>query len=273
MSRISQTFEQLRQHNKKALIPFVTAGDPQPAFTVPLMHELVLAGATIIELGVPFSDPMADGPVIQAADERALAHHVSLTDVIAMVKQFRQHDDLTPVVLMGYLNPIEVMGYQQFAGLASEAGIDGVLVVDMPPEEAIDFIDLMNRYDINTIFLVSPTTTAERIHKISQFASGYLYYVSLKGVTGANTLDVNLVAEKLQQIRSITDLPIGVGFGIKDGKTAQDVARIADAVVVGSALVSQIAKHQNNQQYMNQQVSGIIKDMRQMMDESSRDHR
>jgi len=266
MSRLKTVFETLRQQKLTALIPFITAGDPQPGFSVPLMHQLVAAGANIIELGVPFSDPMADGPVIQAADERALEHHVSLVDVIDMVKQFRQDDEKTPVVLMGYLNPIEILGYQQFAQLASEAGVDGVLIVDMPPEEADEFTALMTQYSINTIFLISPTTNAERIQKICQFASGYLYYVSLKGVTGANTLDVDSVARKLTEIRSITDLPVGVGFGIKDGETAQAVSRVADAVVVGSALVRMIAEHQDDQEKMNQKVSGIMREMRSMMD-------
>lgn len=267
MSRIKQTFERISPH--KALIPFITAGDPQPDFSVPLMHELVSAGANIIELGIPFSDPMADGPVIQAADERALEHHVSLHDVLSMVRQFRQQDNTTPIVLMGYLNPIEIMGYKDFAEQASQAGVDGVLVVDMPPEEAGGFTTLMTQYDINTIFLISPTTDSERIAKINEYASGYLYYVSLKGVTGANTLDIDSVNEKLQLIRSITDLPVGVGFGIKDGETAQAVARIADAVVVGSALVKKVAEYQNDQQTMNQQVCSIVKDMRNKMDASS----
>ncbi len=266
MNRISDTFEKLKQQNKKALIPFVTAGDPQPEYTVSLMHEMVSAGASIIELGVPFSDPMADGPVIQAADERALEHHVSLSDVIEMVKQFRNDDNDTPVVLMGYLNPIEIMGYKRFAELVSDAGVDGVLIVDMPPEEATEFTALMTEHEINTIFLISPTTSAERIEKINKFASGYLYYVSLKGVTGANTLDIDSVTEKLQQIRAITDLPVGVGFGIKDGITARAVSRVADAVVVGSALVNQVAEHQNDQQLMNEKVSDILLDMRNMMD-------
>lgn len=271
MSRIQQTFKRIAP--QKALIPFITAGDPQPGFTVPLMHEMVSAGANIIELGIPFSDPMADGPVIQAADERALQHHVSLHDVLKMVKQFRQQDTVTPIVLMGYLNPIEIMGYSAFANQAAEAGVDGVLVVDMPPEEAEEFTGLMNQHDINTIFLVSPTTDSRRIAKINQFASGYLYYVSLKGVTGANTLDIDSVKEKLQQIRSITDLPVGVGFGIKDGETAQAVARIADAVVVGSALVKQIAEHQHDQQEMTQQVCSIVNDMRNKMDSPGLVHR
>ncbi len=267
MSRIQATFNQLKTLQKKALIPFITAGDPQPEFTVSLMHEMVSAGASIIELGVPFSDPMADGPVIQAADERALEHHIGLRDILLMVEQFRQKDNETPIVLMGYLNPIEIMGYQTFAEQASKAGVDGVLVVDMPPEEATEFCAIMDKSEINTIFLISPTTDRQRIEKINQFASGFLYYVSLKGITGANTLDVDSVAEKLLQIRAITDLPVGVGFGIKDGKTAQAVSRIADAVVVGSALVKQVAEHQNDQQLMNNQVSSILRDMRSMMDE------
>jgi len=273
MSRITRTFETLKQQQKTALIPFVTAGDPQPGFTVPLMHELVAAGADILELGVPFSDPMADGPVIQAADERALKHHVSLDNVLDMVSEFRREDSQTPIVLMGYMNPVEIMGYQHFAEKAQQTGVDGVLVVDMPPEEAGEFTELMNSHDMNTIFLISPTTNSERIAKINRHASGYLYYVSLKGVTGANTLDVDSVETKLAQIRSITDLPVGVGFGIKDGSTAQAVAKIADAVVVGSALVSQIAEHQENQQQMNQHVSDILHEMRTMMDENTLVHR
>ncbi len=273
MNRISSSFADLKKQHQKSLIPFITAGDPNPDFTVPLMHELVAAGATIIELGVPFSDPMADGPVIQAADERALEHGVSLKDVFSMVSEFRQTNNHTPVVLMGYLNPIEVMGYKDFAFQAAEVGVDGVLVVDLPPEESAEFKEQMDAYNIDTIFLVSPTTSAERIDKINRVASGYLYYVSLKGVTGANTLDVDSVEEKLKQIRSISSLPVGVGFGIKDGQTAQAVARISDAVVVGSVLVKKIAEHGDNQQKMNKQVSDIIRNMRKMMDDVTIIHR
>lgn len=267
MSRIDDTFLRLKKSGQKALVPFITAGDPHPDFTVALMHELVKAGASIIELGVPFSDPMADGPVIQAADERALLHHVSLTNVLSMVKKFRESDQQTPVVLMGYLNPVEIMGYETFSDKAALAGVDGVLVVDLPPEEAAEFTVLMDKKGINIIYLISPTTDAERIRQISEKASGYLYYVSLKGVTGANTLDIDSVAEKLQEIRSITDLPVGVGFGIKDGATAQAVAKISDAVVVGSVLVKQIADNQNDQQAMHQKVSAILREMRTMMDD------
>jgi tryptophan synthase alpha chain len=271
MSRITATFQALGQ--ARALIPFITAGDPTPAATVPLMHRLVEAGASIIELGIPFSDPMADGPVIQAADERALKHHVSLEDVLGMVKVFRQADQVTPVVLMGYLNPIEIMGYARFSVEAEAAGVDGVLIVDMPPEEGEEFVDQLKQHGMDTIFLISPTTDQARIEKINSLASGYLYYVSLKGVTGANTLDVDSVSRKLDQIRSISRLPVGVGFGIKDGETAQAVARVADAVVVGSALVKRIADNLDNEELMNQLVSDLIREMRTMMDEATVHHR
>ncbi len=227
---------------------------------------MVAAGADVIELGVPFSDPMADGPVIQAADERALEHHVSLRDVLGMVRDFRGRDRQTPVVLMGYLNPIEVMGYEAFAAAAAAAGVDGVLVVDLPPEEAGEFSALMKARGIDVIFLIAPTTDAERIAAIDACASGYLYYVSLKGVTGANTLDVDSVAARLGEIRAISSLPVGVGFGIKDGATARAVARVADAVVVGSALVRQIERHADDPNSMNQAVTAILREMRGMMD-------
>jgi len=269
MSLLSACFDQLSKQNKKALIPFVTAGDPHPDFTVELMHELVVAGADIIELGVPFSDPMADGPVIQAADERALSHHVSLENVLSMVEEFRQKNTQTPVVLMGYLNPVEMIGYTRFTQRAAEVGVDGVLVVDMPPEESGDLAPMLKASQIDLIYLVSPTTDKERIKLIADKASGYLYYVSLKGVTGASTLDVDSVAQKLAEIRAISELPLGVGFGIKDGATAQAVARIADAVVVGSALVNQIAMSEHDHQQIKTNVSAVLSEMRLMMDTSS----
>jgi len=237
MSRISQCFTALKQQNRKALIPFITAGDPQANLTVDLMHNLVNAGANIIELGVPFSDPMADGPVIQRASERALANGVSLTSVLDMVKTFRQTNTETPVVLMGYLNPIEVMGYETFAKAAQEAGVDGALTVDLPPEEANEFTQLLRAHDLDSIFLIAPTSTEQRIQSICAQAGGFIYYVSLKGVTGSQALDVDSVAQKLATVRTHTDLPIGVGFGIRDAESAAAVAKIADAVVVGSALV------------------------------------
>lgn len=269
MSLLGPCFKQLAAQNKTALIPFVTAGDPVPEFTVELMHELVVSGADIIELGVPFSDPMADGPVIQAADERALKHHVSLTDIFTMVTQFRQQDKATPIVLMGYLNPVEILGYQRFSELAAAAGVDGVLIVDMPPEEAGEFLPLMREKQIDVIYLVSPTTDAERIKLISDQASGYLYYVSLKGVTGANTLDIDAVAKKVAEIKTISDLPIGVGFGIKDGQTARAIAKIADAVVVGSALVKQVELAQQDHQKIKIKIGEILREMRSMMDNSN----
>lgn len=267
MSRLSHCFAQLKQQNKSALIPFVTAGDPHPDHTLSIMHNLVSSGADIIELGIPFSDPMADGPVIQAADERALKHNVSLRDVIAMVKAFRETDDVTPVVLMGYLNPIEIMGYDLFAEQARQAGVDGILVVDLPPEESHQLVTLTRKNDIDFIFLISPNTTQERIQLISNFASGYLYYVSLKGVTGANTLDIDSVKLKLDEIRSNTQLPLGVGFGIKDGATAQAVAQVADAVVVGSVLVNKVAQSPNDIEKINHEMSAVLSDMRHKMDE------
>ncbi len=240
MSRIEKRFADLKAAGRKALIPYVTAGDPNPQVTVPAMHALVAAGADVIELGVPFSDPMADGPVIQRATERALAHHVSLREVLAMVAEFRQRDAETPVVLMGYLNPVEVMGYEAFAAAAAKAGVDGVLTVDLPPEEADAVVPVFRAHDLDPIFLLSPTSHETRIKRIAAAASGFVYYVSLKGVTGAANLDVDAVAAKLGEIRGHTDLPLGVGFGIKDGATAARVAQVADAVVVGSALVNRI---------------------------------
>ncbi|OIQ76241.1 tryptophan synthase alpha chain [mine drainage metagenome] len=240
MSRIQATFENLKRQGKKALIPYITAGDPHPGHTVELMHAMVASGADVIELGVPFSDPMADGPVIQRASERALVHGVSLREVLGMVAEFRRQDMATPVVLMGYANPVEAMGYQKFAKLAAEAGVDGVLTVDYPPEECAEFVKVLKPYGIDTIFLLSPTTEAARIEHIVSMASGFIYYVSLKGVTGAHHLVVADVAQKVAAIRRHTTLPIGVGFGVRDAATAGAVAAIADAVVVGSRMVQEI---------------------------------
>jgi len=266
MSRIAQRFAQLKAEGRKALIPYVTAGDSEPGVTVPLMHAMVAAGADIIELGVPFSDPMADGPVIQQACERALAHHVSLRDVLAMVAEFRQRDSETPVVLMGYLNPIEVMGYEAFATAAAEAGVDGVLTVDLPPEEGEDVLPMFQQAGLDPIFLLSPTSTAERIAKICAMAHGFVYYVSLKGVTGAANLDVAAVADKVGQIRALTDLPIGVGFGIRDAESAARVAQVADAVVVGSAVVNRIAANAGEPDRIKAEISTLLSGMRAAMD-------
>ncbi|KGD63235.1 tryptophan synthase subunit alpha [Alcanivorax nanhaiticus] len=266
MSRIESCFARLSENNRKALIPYVTAGDSSKDVTVPLMHAMVEAGADIIELGVPFSDPMADGPVIQLACERALAHGTSTRDVLAMVKQFRETNNDTPVVLMGYLNPVEVMGYETFAKAAAEAGVDGVLLVDLPPEEALEVKPVMAAAGLDLIFLVAPTTSDERIKLIGEAGSGYLYYVSLKGVTGSATLNVEEVAGRVETIRNLAKLPIGVGFGIKDAESAQAVSRVADGVVVGSALVNQVKEHQNDPAAINQAISDILSAMRTAMD-------
>ena len=240
MSRIETTFQQLKQQGKKALIPFITAGDPAPRHTVKLMRKLVEAGADIIELGVPFSDPMADGPTIQRASERALKHGVGLRDVLAMVAEFRKRNKTTPVVLMGYANPIEAMGQETFAAAAEQAGVDGVLTVDYPPEESVAWAASLERHGIDPIFLLSPTTPQARIEQVSKLARGFIYYVSLKGVTGAASLDMSEVAAKIPQIRAAANLPVGVGFGIRDNDTARRMAQIADAVVIGSRIVQEV---------------------------------
>lgn len=240
MSRIQSTFATLKQHGKKALIPYITAGDPHPRHTVNLMHTLVKHGADMIELGVPFSDPMADGPVIQRASERALVHGVGLTAVLEMVKAFRQTDQKTPIILMGYANPIEAIGPVVFADRAKAADVDGVITVDYPPEECGEFVNELRARDIDPVFLLSPTTEPKRVDLIVKQASGFVYYVSLKGVTGAANLDIVEVAERVKSIRTQTDLPVGVGFGIRDAATAKATAAIADAVVVGSRMVQAI---------------------------------
>lgn len=266
MSRITSCFSALKASGRCALIPFVTAGDPEPGMTVDLMHTMVESGADIIELGVPFSDPMADGPVIQRASERALAHDVSLTDVLSMVKAFRQANDHTPVVLMGYLNPIEAMGYEDFARRAADAGVDGVLTVDLPPEEGHDLGVRLKAKGIDTIFLLAPTSTAERIARINAAASGFIYYVSLKGVTGASNLDIGAVAGKLAEIRSISALPLGVGFGIKEPLDAANVAAMADAVIIGSALVRIVEANVADPARIRRLVAEKLAAFRQAMD-------
>ena len=240
MSRISSTYRTLKQQNKKALVTFVTAGDPEPQATPDIMRSLVRHGADMIELGVPFSDPMADGPVIQRANERALARGVALGDVLGMVEQFRRSDDDTPVILMGYLNPVEVFGYEEFAGRAAAAGVDGVIIVDMPPEEATLLNRPLRARDIDQVFLVTPNSTERRIEIIAGIASGFLYYVSVKGTTGVKQADAEEMAGKLHLLRSKTDLPLAAGFGIKDAQTAARVAEYCDAVVIGSALVEKL---------------------------------
>jgi tryptophan synthase alpha chain len=237
MSRIASTLSALREAGRKALIPYVTAGDPYADATVDILHAMAEAGADVIELGVPFSDPMADGPVIQRASERALSRGIGLADVLDMVRQFRRRDSRTPIVLMGYANPIERFGVNRFVAEAAEAGVDGVLVVDYPPEEGAEFAAALRGAGMDPIFLLAPTSTEQRMREVGQLASGYVYYVSLKGVTGAGHLDTAAVAAMVPRIKAHVNVPVGVGFGIRDAATAQAVAAVSDAVVIGSRLV------------------------------------
>jgi tryptophan synthase alpha chain len=243
MNRIDQRFAQLRAAGRCGLIPFVTAGDPAAEATVPVMHALVDAGADLIELGVPFSDPMADGPTIQRSSERALARGVGLRKVLAMVAEFRRTDAATPVVLMGYLNPLEIFGYERFADAAHAAGVDGVLMVDSPVEEAGELTPLLARHGIEQIFLAAPTTADQRLARVVERARGFLYYVSFAGITGADRIAMGDVTDKVAAIRAATGTPVAVGFGVKAPEQAAGIARFADAVVVGSALVEHLAPH------------------------------
>jgi tryptophan synthase alpha chain len=264
MSRLAATFEALKKQGRKALIPFITAGDPDPKQAVPLMHALAGAGCDVIELGVPFSDPMADGPVIQRSSERALKHGVSLRDVLGYLAEFRRTDNATPVVLFGYANPIEAMGLERFADAAAQAGADGVLVVDYPPEEAQPLVKLLDARGIDTIFLLSPTTTDGRLVQVARLGRGYLYYVSLRGVTGAATIDLADVAARVRHVRSFAKLPVGVGFGIRDAATARSIAEISDAVVVGSALIQAMEKVRPDK--VAEEVARFIKPIREAID-------
>lgn len=269
MNRIQKKFSQLRQLGSKVISPYVIAGDPLPEVTVPLLHALVEAGADILELGIPFSDPVAEGPVIQAAMQRSLANHITLSKTLAMVAKFRERDQSTPIVVMGYLNPIVCRGYASFAKAAYEAGVDGVIIVDLPPEEATELQGELKKYAIDIIFLFSPTTSDARLKQICRVASGYLYYVSLKGVTGALTLDVDAVASKLQQLRSPITLPIVVGFGIKTPEQAVAIAKLADGIVVGAALVEKIAALQKEPDKICSKVPELISLMRGAIDGGS----
>lgn len=264
MSRIRKTFEQLAGEGRKALIPFITAGDPDPALTLPLMRALVAGGADIIELGVPFSDPMADGPTIQRASERALEHGMSLRQVLAIVREFRAGDAATPVVLMGYANPIEAMGMGAFAAEAKQAGVDGVLVVDYPPEECEEFAAKIKAAGIDPIFLLAPTSTDERCGQVAAVGSGYIYYVSLKGVTGAAHLDLDEVLRRIPIIRRQVGMPVGVGFGIRDAESARRIAAVADAVVIGSRIIEEIEKSPREQAAAN--VTAFLRGIRGAVD-------
>lgn len=264
MSRIAGTFEALKKQGRKALIPFITAGDPDPKLTVPLMHALAQAGADVIELGVPFSDPMADGPVIQRSSERALKQGVSLRGVLASLTEFRKSDRKTAVVLFGYANPVEALGVERFADAAKAADADGALVVDYPPEEAEPLVQALDARGLDTIFLLSPTTTDERLKQVAKLGRGYLYYVSLRGVTGAAHLDVRDVETRVRRVREFTRLPVGVGFGIRDAATAKAIAASCDAVVIGSALVQEIENGPRDR--VTARVEQFLKPIREALD-------
>lgn len=270
MGRISDCMQRLKASGRKALVPYLVAGDPYPQATLPAMQALVRGGADIIELGVPFSDPMAEGPVIQRGHERALAHRMSLRQTLAIVQDFRKTDAQTPVVLMGYANPVEVMGYEAFASAAALAGVDGLLLVDMPPEEGAELHAALKAAGIDTIFLIAPTTTPERMGQICRMATGYLYYVSLKGVTGAGNLDIGEVSARLADIRRCTDKPVCVGFGIKDAASAKAIGALADGVVVGSALVGrlgELAAAPFSETAVESTACGFLAPLRQALDE------
>ncbi|QDF96180.1 tryptophan synthase subunit alpha [Azoarcus sp. DD4] len=264
MSKIQTTFQRLQADGRKALIPFITAGDPDPALTLPLMHALVAGGADVIELGVPFSDPMADGPTIQRASERALAQGMSMRKVLQLVRDFRATDATTPVVLMGYANPIEAMGQAAFVAAARDAGVDGVLVVDYPPEECVDFAAAAKAVGLDPVFLLAPTSSEQRFADVARAGSGYIYYVSLKGVTGAATLDLDDVARRIPQIRAAVGMPVGVGFGIRDAESAKRVAAVADAVVIGSRIIEEIERSPREQAVAN--VTAFLKGIREALD-------
>ena len=264
MSRIKKKFEELSQNNRKALIPFITSGDPNLGTTLKLMSALVDSGSDIIELGIPFSDPIADGPTIQRASERALAGKTSLSDVLDLVKMFRETDQETPVVLMGYANPIEALGVDVFVARAAEVGVDGVLVVDYPSEESGALNVALQENKIDSIFLLAPTTLEARITDVAALATGYVYYVSLKGVTGAGHLDLEDVSKRVEQIKRHVKVPVGVGFGIRDEATAKAVAKLSDAVVIGSRLVEEI--EQSDAKNIVTNVEGFIRSIRKAID-------
>lgn len=265
MNRIDRCFAALKNNNRKALIPFITAGDPSREMTVPLLHALVAAGADVLELGVPFSDPMADGPTIQRASERALKLGVSLRSVLEMVAEFRKQDATTPVVLMGYGNPIEAMGWEIFSRRCAEVGVDGVLTVDFPPEESHEAFEHLQRHNIAPIFLLAPTTNEARIAQVAKLARGYVYYVSLKGVTGAGNIDLSAIEQKIPQLRKHIKLPIGVGFGIRDAATANAVSKLCDGVVVGSRIVQEVEN--STEQNVVANVGKLVKKLRTALDQ------
>ncbi|MBO6555698.1 MAG: tryptophan synthase subunit alpha [Pseudomonadales bacterium] len=266
MVQLSKTLTDLSSANKKALVAYIVAGDPTPETTVPLMHTLVEAGVDVIELGMPFSDPEAEGPVIQLAHERALAHNVSLRHCLEMATEFRKSNSSTPIVLMGYLNPIEFIGYQQFAKQAEAAGISGTIIVNLPPEESGEMDSVLEAHNIEPVYLLAPTTTDERAEIVCRASRGFVYYVSLKGTTGASTLDIDDVSEKMARFRKISSLPIMVGFGVKDGASAKAVAGVADGAVVGSAIVKLMEEHRDNPDLLQQSVKQFVGELRAAID-------
>jgi len=266
INRITDCFTNLKEQGKTALIPYIVTGDPSLDLTVPLMRAMVEAGANVIELGVPFSDPMADGPVIQRAAERALKYDTNLNDVFEIVRTFRQTNDKTPIILMGYSNPIEVMGYESFVKEAVAAGVDGVLTVDLPPEEADGFTKLCSVEGLNPIYLIAPTTSSERMKMINKFASGFVYYVAVKGVTGAANIDVQEVSSRVDTIREHIKLPIGVGFGIKDPATAAKIGKIADAIVIGSAIIKLVEDNIQTPAKIVDKIAVFVSEVRQALD-------
>jgi len=267
VNRISQTLEQLHSKGKKALVTYIVSGDPKPESTVDAMHALVSGGADIIELGVPFSDPMAEGPVIQKAHERALAERTTLRKTLDAVAAFRQRDTDTPVVLMGYANPVEKMGYELFSDSAKKAGVDGLLTVDLPPEEAEALDGFLQKNQLENIFLIAPTTSKDRIESVCKVARGFVYYVSFKGVTGAGHLDASAVAENVAEIKKVAHTPVLVGFGIKDAASAKAIGAVSDGVVVGSALVNLMHANAGDTKKMNKELESLVRSMRNALDE------
>ncbi len=270
MNRIDRKLAQLKASGRKMLSPYITAGDPHPDRTVELMHGLVQAGADILELGIPFSDPMAEGPVIQHAMERALAHSINSRDVLNMVKKFREEDNDTPIVIMGYLNPIEQYGYDLFAKQAVESGVDGTILVDLPPEECEEVANIWQKYGLYCIFLCSPTTSDERMALINQFAQGYLYYVSLKGVTGSDALNISSLEKQYQTRKAQTKLPLMVGFGIKTAEMAADVSHFADGVIVGAALINELIQAYESNKNIVQAGASLMSSMRHAIDNNGK---
>ena len=266
MRLLSETLKAIVSDNRKALVTYIVAGDPNPSVTVSLMHRLVKSGADVIELGVPFSDPEAEGQVIQSAHERALVHDISLAKCIEMVADFRKTDSVTPVILMGYLNPFEAMGYEEFAEKSSLAGVNGTIIVNLPPEEAIELSAVMKKKGIEPVFLLAPTTTDERAKKICDASNGFVYYVSQKGTTGGSDIDIDDVSEKLERFKKLTSLPILVGFGIHDSATAKSVVKVADGAVVGSAIIKLMANCKDDLETLKSEVGRFVSELRSAID-------